>query len=222
MRILIVFFILILIAALLILRSMRIRQMEEENRLMQAYMNSIQESYASIQDKIEAVRKYRHDLAKHIQTLEGILEQADSIRYCRNEVVNSILSEKARQCANKKIPFEAQVEDEDYSGIREIDMAGILHNLLDNAIEADARIPSGAKRGVFVVMKKAADQISIEVSNQICPGEKVTFETTKEKKEEHGIGTKIIDELVEKYHGKKVSAVDVEKSQVLQKVELMV
>ena len=50
-------------------------------------------------------------------------------------------------------------------------------------------------------MRRDEKNIWIHVRNRVQKGEKVTFETSKAKKEEHGIGTKIIENLVEKYSG---------------------
>ena len=46
---------------------------ETENQLMQSYMASMEIFYDGIQNQIEATRRYRHDLANHIQTLEACL-----------------------------------------------------------------------------------------------------------------------------------------------------
>lgn len=65
----------LLVFLLLAAGVMKTREMEQENRLMQSYMASMEEFYSGIQSRIEATRRYRHDLAKHIQTLETLLGQ---------------------------------------------------------------------------------------------------------------------------------------------------
>ena len=55
-----------------------------ENQLKEAYLLSMQEFYEVIQSQLKAVRRYRHDLAGHIQTLEWILKQCCRIRSERN------------------------------------------------------------------------------------------------------------------------------------------
>ncbi|NCB91500.1 MAG: GHKL domain-containing protein [Clostridia bacterium] len=213
-------------------RRMQIQQLEQENHLMQNYMSSMQEFYETVQERIEAVRRYRHDLAKHIQTLEALIERQegsediqgymDNLKgryqtlkkeeYCTDEIVNSVLSIKVQMCREKDIPLELHVEDITYSGVKEVDMVALLQNLLDNAMEANERIPSGEKKGIILEMGQIEDKIRIRVLNHVRPGEEVVFKTWKEKKEEHGIGTKIIDSLVDKYHGTKEIAQDMEKN----------
>ena len=115
----------LLVFLLLATGVMKTREMEQENRLMQSYMASMEEFYSGIQSRIEATRRYRHDLAKHIQTLETLLGQyrdaAEMEEYmldlkkrydilkkqefCSDELVNSILTIKQEQCSGKAIPF---------------------------------------------------------------------------------------------------------------------
>lgn len=66
--------ILLLASLLLILVGMRVNALEKENRLLSEYMDTAKDFYQGIQKRIEASGKYRHDLAKHIQTLESLLE----------------------------------------------------------------------------------------------------------------------------------------------------
>lgn len=236
MGIFIGFLVVLFVALLIVFKVMQTRELEQENHLMQMYMLSMQEFYAAIQNRIEATRRYRHDLAKHIQTLERLLEQHGEAQemqeymadlqdryselkkeeYCADEIVNSIISIKKQQCEKKAIPLEIQIEDEYYGDVQEVDMVGLLHNLLDNAVEANERIAEGEKRGVRFSMGRKENQIWIEVENHICPGEKVTFKTKKEDKDEHGIGTKIIESLVVKYNGKKEITID-EKENIFRK-----
>lgn len=220
----------VLLALLLVVKVMKTRQMEQENQMMQSQMEAMEEFYKAIQSRIEATRRYRHDLAKHIQTLEFLMEkysQPEQIReciedmkseyetvrkdvWCRDDLVDSICSIKDEQCREQQIPLEIQISEMFYSGIQELDMAALLHNLLDNAIEANLRILKEEKRGIWFQMKREGDEIILQVDNQIRQGEKVDFITKKKHKEEHGIGMQIISSVVEKYHGKKTYTVDEE------------
>lgn len=181
---------------LLTAKVMQIRKNEQENQMMQSYMVSLQSFYGIIQERIEATRRYRHDLAKHIQTLEMMQQEG------MEEVINSIVSIKQEECRRKEIPFCCRTAKEDYSSVREMDMTGILYNLLDNAIEAEERIPREQPHGIYLAMGKTEGRIWIAVTNHIRPGEEIDFQTSKENGNEHGIGTKIIDSIVEKYNGR--------------------
>lgn len=211
----------LLVFLLLAAGVMKTREMEQENRLMQSYMASMEEFYSGIQNRIEATRKYRHDLAKHIQTLEALLGKStdaaemeeymqdlkkryDTLKkqeFCSDELVNSILTIKQEQCSGKDIPLMMDVEDCIYNNIEEVDIVALLHNLLDNAIEAQERIPENQDKGIWFSMRRDGNKLIIDMKNRVREGEKITFTTKKPRREEHGIGTKIIGSLVEKYHG---------------------
>lgn len=224
--------------------NLRTQMIEQKNQMMNLYLLSVQEFYVAIQDQIEQMRRYRHDLAKHVQILEMLQEnnveqeelkkysdwlrseyyaqQEKKARYCHHEIINMILLLKAQQCEKQGIPFTVRVEDEEYESLKNIDWVGLLFNLLDNAIEANERIPveTNFKRGIFLSMKMENENTILEVKNQICPGEKVTFQTNKKKKEFHGIGVQIIDEIVEKYQGMKEVTLDKENSLLTNRIVL--
>lgn len=223
MKIFLGFFVMLFVALVIIIKMVRMEKIEQENRLKEAYMQSMQEFYGVIQNRIEATRRYRHDLARHIQTLEWILKQRGEsaemkeymgalvgryhqlkkVYYCTDEMMDSVLLLKKQQCDAKNIPLEIKVEDKWYGDIAEKDMVGLMHNLLDNAIEANERISMENKRGIIFSMGRGEDTVWMDVKNYVKPGEKVNFYTKKANKEEHGIGIKIIDSLIEKYHGKR-------------------
>ena len=75
MAVFIGFLVVLFVALIIVFKVMQTRELEQENHLMQMYMLSMQEFYSAIQNRIEATRRYRHDLAKHIQTLEHLLEK---------------------------------------------------------------------------------------------------------------------------------------------------
>ena len=59
----------LLVFLLLAAGVMKTREMEQENRLMQSYMASMEEFYSGMQTPREATRKNRHGLAKHDETM---------------------------------------------------------------------------------------------------------------------------------------------------------
>lgn len=227
MKVFCCFAIVLIIVLIAILRVIKVNEIEEENQLIQAYMNSMQSFYAMIQNRIEQTRRYRHDLAKHIQTLEvlsrqdqtgDLQEYMDNLRihyqqlqnekYTTNEVINTVITIKKQQCEEKEIPLELEIEEEDYRTLTDIDMVGLLFNLLDNAIEASERAGAANPRGISLKMGIQEGRICIRVQNYVAPDEEIKFETYKEEKEEHGIGMKIIEYIVKKYHGERELEID--------------
>ena len=53
----------------------RAKDLEGENRVLREYVDSAEKFYRTMQQRIEAVRRYRHDLAGHRKTLESLLKK---------------------------------------------------------------------------------------------------------------------------------------------------
>lgn len=205
-------------------------------------MQSMEELYTAMKDKIEVTRKYRHDLAKHIQMLEtmtskytesqevhaymeymlGQYKMVEKRRFCSDEIVDAVCEIKTKQCEERRIPLTVNIASEDYSGIKEIDLVGLLCNLLDNAIEENEKIESEAKRGIELTMQKENHQILITVKNRVVDCEHITFSTRKSHREEHGLGLQIIRKIAEKYQGTPVYTVSKEEEKLSVELALTV
>ena len=215
---------------LLAKKTMQLEKEEERNQLIQSYMVTLQGFYQTIQGQIDMTRKFRHDLAKHIQTLEVLMAEEDGaelqkyadglkLEYRKvenkgeseSEVVNAILSMKRKQCQEKRISLYLNIEEKGYSLVRDMDMVGILVNLLDNAIEENEKIEAEEQRGIWLDMKEEEQgEVWLQIKNKIRPDKKINFQT--EKKGEHGIGRGIIEYLIKQYQGEEKVSIDQETS----------
>ena len=215
---------------LLARKTMQLEKEEERNQLIQSYMVTLQGFYQTIQEQIDMTRKFRHDLAKHIQTLEVLMAEEDGaelqkyadelkLEYRKvenkgeseSEVVNAILSMKRKQCQENRISLYLNIEEKGYSLVRDMDMVGILVNLLDNAIEENEKIEAEEQRGIWLDMKEEEQgEVWLQIKNKIRPDKKINFQT--EKKGEHGIGRGIIEYLVKQYQGEEKVSIDQETS----------
>ncbi|MBS6196033.1 MAG: GHKL domain-containing protein [Clostridiales bacterium] len=220
----------------------------KENEILQNNIAVMRELYDTLQNQIDLARKFRHDLAKHVQTLEFLLRQdqqnvqmrecieelklkvqkSKSQKYCMDEIINAIVVTEQRRCEEKGIPIKIHVEQEDYDIFQEFDKVGLIYNLLDNAIEANERIPSDpsakgyVEKRIHFTMEKKEGKICILTENSVASGEIITFRTRKKKKSEHGIGTQIIEQIVKNYHGTKDFTYDAEKHCVRQRLQFPV
>lgn len=210
-------------------KTVRLEKEAERNQLIQSYMVTLQGFYQTIQSQIDMTRKFRHDLAKHIQTLEVLMAEEDGaelqkyadelkLEYRKvenkgeseSEVVNAILSMKRKQCQEKRISLYLNIEEKGYSLVRDMDMVGILVNLLDNAIEENEKIEAEEQRGIWLDMKEEQGEVWLQIKNKIRPDKKINFQT--EKQGEHGIGRGIIEYLVKQYQGEEKVSIDQETS----------
>lgn len=172
-----------------------------------------------IQKMYEESRKIKHDLKQCISSVKGHIEEGDydnavslldeisdnridSIsykKYCDNKVVDYILNDKYARCKNNGIDFKCMVLGI-VKGIDDIDLCILLGNIIDNAIEA-AQKSQDKYVNIEITVRGT---IFINVENSIKEsflGKKNAFESTKPDKMNHGIGTKSIHGIVEKYSG---------------------
>lgn len=217
---------------------------QKESEMQQATVTVMHEVYDMLQQQIDLSRKLRHDLAKHIQTLEFLLQQDPENtqirtyigevklkvkksleeKYCKDEIINAILATEQRRCLEKGIPIKINVEQEEYDLFSEFDKVGLLCNLLDNAMEANERIPEDSlakgytEKEIIFSMGKEDGKLYVFVENAVASGEKITFRTHKKNTNEHGIGTKIIGQIVKKYNGTKQFTYDAGMHRVRQKI----
>lgn len=87
--------------------------------------------------------------------------------------------------------------------IDDIDMCSLIGNLLDNAIEAQLNIIKD-NRYIEVNMTNEDDILCISVKNAITGSVLINnnkLSTTKNDTKNHGLGTKIIKDIVGKYNG---------------------
>ncbi len=213
----------ILLATLILMMS--VQSKERENYLREVCLYSTEKFYYALQNKMETVRCYRHDLANHIQTLEWLMEKEEnqegtykaikscqdnlkekylelkSVIYSDDELLNTFFSLKKQICDEKEIKTRIEITEGSYEEIKKVDLIGLLHNLWDNAIEACEKIVDSEDRQISFYMGKCENKIEICIQNSIIKNEKVQFSTAKREKTLHGIGLLVIRTLVEKYNG---------------------
>ena len=188
--------ILVLVMAGLICWLKYLGSLREKNQDLQYNIDYLNQYCEEIESKVETVRKYRHDLANHIQTLEGLLA-GDS------DILNVFYTLKSQECRQKNIPlrFEELPPKNEIFFIPMSDLMSLLHNILGNAIEASEKIALPEDRDIAFSMKKTEKELIICSENNYRAAEPLTFQSDKPNREEHGLGMKIIKEITEKYKG---------------------
>lgn len=176
----------------------------------------------------ENLRRFRHDYRNHMIVINALLESGSTDRareYINamnadingtlnkistgNFVADAIINNKAVIAAQSgnKIQFDGQFPAE---GLADEDICTILANALDNAIEAVAKIEDESTITVEAVIrnKNFILNISNPVIENIKIGKNNSIKTTKKNRNEHGIGTKNIIKVVNKYNGAMVIECD--------------
>ena len=187
-----------------------IAQKEQEKEVLESYMDSFQEIYEIIQQRMDVTRKFRHDLLSHVQTLEYLIEKqknpdgelrkyADQLTeeyrkiqrgtFCRDEITDAFLMMEKQVCTEKEIPFQIQVSKICMEWMMPVERIGFLHNLLDNAICAAAQ---AYPPEVYVRVRKTGEEYLLSVRNRVqrdveLPPDGQLPRTTR-KEPGHGMG----------------------------------
>lgn len=200
------------------------RQLALENENLKMQRNMIQEYYQSLQLQVELIRKFRHDIANHLQTIEMLLElpsvrtqeiseyeetlkkeheRLQTMDYCSNQVIDAAISNKVRFCKKNDIPIQIMMSGLKLDKIKELDFLGLLFNLLDNAIESCIKIEDKESRYIELECFQVAGQLVLLMKNSFLEVIERNYKliTTKKDTKYHGVGMSIVTDIVKKYDG---------------------
>lgn len=145
------------------------------------------------------IRSENHPAAEqYISSMIADIGQSTPQTYCDNHSVNVVLSYYSKIAEEKGITFSTSICLPAALKISQTDLAVVLSNGLENAINAQEHC--GDKK-VFVKGFMEAGKIYLEIKNPF--NSSVAFNGTLpcSKQENHGFGTKSMAAIVEKYDG---------------------
>ena len=196
-------------------------QLQAESELASANSEMIGLSEKTLSD----MRQIRHDLKNQLAYLKILFENNDSeaverffadidaelqsaVAYidCGNKIISAILNMKKAKAEKSGYLFRTDIVVPNELPFPDTDVCSILANLLDNAIEAmeNYKIKSGY---IDISAKVGGDYLYIAVTNPVPREAEENKEnilrllTTKNDKNLHGMGTKIVKRLAAKYNG---------------------
>lgn len=134
-----------------------------------------------------------------LSTYEESVSAAGIKNYCKNVVINSVLEYSATVCADKNLTFEVQADLPEKLSVSDLELAVILSNLLENAMQAAEKCESD-RRIQFLAMKKGDKQI-IEISNPFSGSIQYDARThlpVSSRGEGHGFGIQSVQIFADK------------------------
>ena len=213
---------LIMLAVLVILGlGLRfVENLESENRAVEAQLRSAQMYDEAFEARMKEMQRFRHDVNGLLQTIEyeskvravdsGIGLSGAEQASCResDSLVDALLGLKRAQCDSACIAFESDVKEgwralAQEREIEEADVQAVVQNLLQNAYEASLEVLPETNRLIDCRMDDWDGKLRIEVTNRIASDVVPTFETTKSNPEQHGVGLKVVEDIVTSYGGSK-------------------
>ena len=181
-----------------VITANRRQRLQSENALLAQQISAQSCRYGEITAEFEAVRRMRHDIAKHLTAMEALLQKGrteEASRYitelrrntyvedtaiCENPVADALLCSYRERSARQGTPLE----------LRDGDMCQLLGVLLDNALEACA-----GQRDAGIILSCACVKGFVVISLENPVG------TPRPEDPKRGVGTRILNHLADKYHG---------------------
>ena len=152
-------------------------------------------------DQLENIRKRiangEVEAAKvEMDHFQKSLDETRTEEYCQNRVVNAVMSEKAKQCRKRNIELDAELMVPAALRMDALQICSLFSNLMDNAIEAVTIENTKECRWIRVNTEVKNAYLCIKISNPAAPSHVV-----RKKRDGHGYGTKIIQDIVKQYDG---------------------
>lgn len=199
------------------LQAIKLEAELSEQRLL------IQEAhYAELVQKNHTVKKYIHDTKNFLLALQGYIQegksnvaleelqqmlktlQMDLIECTGNIVLDTVLSNKIHIAQSKNITLIPAIALYGDVKIKIIDLALILGNALDNAIEAAEAVTQTTEKKIWLTMKLQQDILHIQVKNPVMKKvliQNQTIVSGKKEQEMHGFGISNMKTITKKYRG---------------------
>lgn len=175
---------------------------KERRRIWQDCTSRLDKAYEMLDERKDfgMVRNTLEDAFHQIRTCERTV-------YCENPIVNSVLVLKKRLAEEKNIPMQIITYVDKDTGVDPLDLCSLFCNLIDNAIEASEKITDRIEeRSIKISADCRSGFLILRVENrvqQVPEFRNGTCRTSKSTdKELHGLGLKLVRQIVEEYDGR--------------------
>ena len=170
---------------------------------------------------MEETSRVRHDFRHTLYTLKMLADEKDFasltlylekylnalpvnqvVVYCKNNSVNALLNYLNASAKESGTRIDLIIDLPDYLSVTDVDLCGILGNILENAIEGCLTVPADQRKIQLSVTTRHNTWlyiVSTNTFNGIVKRKKDQYQTTR--KNGHGIGLTSIQLTVEKYNG---------------------
>ncbi len=135
-----------------------------------------------------------------IQKLSDVYEEVSLIKTDTGNIIETLIGFKAEEALKKGIKVEWDCSHLPELRFSDVDLAIILGNAIDNAVEATEQVETEKKIEVYVVLKN--NIVVITIKNPVVSDVDVNcLNSTKADKANHGFGIISMKQLVDKYDG---------------------
>lgn len=211
-----------LAAAFFVLRSVLWKE-KERGRILRQGMETVEAEYSAMLREQEEREVLLHDIRHHMQVIcemaekgqngeilqymeevYGVLRKGRNRDLVNHALLNLILNRKLREAEEEGIAFQWDPEDMGALGLEPVEICALFSNILDNAIEANRKLPEGTKRWIQFKCKRKGELLTISAANPLA--DRIRWagnlpKTTKPHREGHGLGMRSIWQIVHAHGG---------------------
>lgn len=182
--------------------------------------SAFKHDYKNMMASVKTLLK-NHEIEKAIKLIEDIHETMQKSvlthnAYSNNILLDAMLQDAANACEEQHIRFSAMVHIPEGTSLTDLDIVRVFTNVITNAIEACCKVEDISKRFIEVKGNESKDWIYVEILNSYHGEIKFKNEelpTTKPNKEFHGIGLKIVNDIMEGLGG--LVLIDIDRVKVI-------
>jgi len=202
-----------------------VQQIVRRNAEIQALM--LQNRYANehaghLRRSLDETRTMRHEMRHHIDALQGMVAGGDMsraaeyiralggdfcaepARYTDHPLINALVSSCAQKTKLLGADFDASVQVPETIGIEDTDLAVLLSNMIDNALEAAAQVPDKKDRRLHLTAAIFENTgLFVSCTNTFAGERKYNDEgelISTKAEDGHGLGLKAMRRVAEKYN----------------------
>ena len=192
---------------------------EQYNELIRMQLNSFQTEMTNTRKSEKKMSILRHDTRHHLSVLRTLIQQGETDKaleylnevsqtyddtviktYCRNEMVNSVLSIYNMRFEEQRIRWEIQVSIGEKLPCSEMMFCAILSNVLENAMHAVQELPED-KRYIELSLSEKAGHLLLMEKNTVRSVPTFADGVPVTERSGHGLGARSIVYYVEKLSG---------------------
>ena len=201
----------------------RMTERETEIQALSVRESLTQEQLTTVQESAAALREMRHEVKNHYLILQYLHQAGETERltsylselateissipalvYAPHPTINAVLTIMLARAQKQGVTVERKIDVPETLPFPDTELCSVLMNLLQNALDANAKAPKGARKWLRVDLHIQGVHLYIGVENARFASidydeESGLCRTTKPDKSAHGYGLKAVRAIARKY-----------------------